>query len=721
VAVATLILRRKMIKNKAGKVFLTMFSHRFDQLILWSAATLVGLTLELGAATVSNLTVHGNPLLIPQVQKLETGPGQVSLPKVLTANLSTAAVNTENLEQALRKRGIALKDGNPAFLRLELRPEVLPGRPEGYRLEIKKDGILLTANHRAGLFYGLQTLADFVRNTAELPECRIEDYPDLGMRGVYLNVRGLQPEQVPAFKQVMTFLAGLKYNTLILEFADNFPLKSVKFNRSSTLTRDHILELKQHAEALHLEIIPLLQCLSHVLWMHGYADFDGILERRADGTLDKSWNTTWCPSQPQIQQLIAGVIRETAALLRPRYFHLGLDEVYLGPFHECEHCRKVPPEELFWRQVQILEKEAARNNVTPIFYHDIFLPQQMGGIKIDKVHGDKVIDRVPRKTVINVWDYDKNPRPAWTQFFTDRHFTVLGASYCENLLNTQTLPQEMAQTPAALGCILTYWHYVAGTLVKPDQDSNLAIAATILAADYSWNVHAVPLDKISFDPAYEYARRFGNAPDPFPNDNDKVSAINLAPQANCPFGADPAFPQFTPDALNQLAAELKALPEKFELLKDNRGHYYGIRLSGRKEDGREAVSRPIPVVGRASRLAFLMTAERPEEMDHFNRWNKVTWHPGIGHLTICYRDGSRAVIPLQYRSNIVDWTSDCGGYGCRVVNCGQDQRQKSYRLVVLDWINPRPEQPLASIVFSSSRLEGIAPVLLAIAKENSLR
>ncbi len=670
---------------------------------------------KLGAAEVSNRTTGGLPLIIPQVQSMDVGTAKVSLPKVLTAAMPVP-VNMENLAAELRKRGVGLKEDKNAFLRLEISPEVMKDKPEGYQLEIKANGIKITAGTPAGLFYGIQTLADIVRNTAELPECRIEDYPDLAMRGVYLNVRGLQSEQVPAFKQVMNFLAGLKLNTMVLEFADNFPLKSVKFKRKFTLSESDILDIKKHADELHMEIIPLLQCLSHVLWMNGYANFDGILERRADGTLDQSWNATCCPSNPEVQQLIAGVIRETAALLRPRYFHLGLDEVYLGPFHECEHCRKVPPEELFWRQVKILEEEAERNNVTPIFYHDIFLPQKMGGFKEDKVHGDRVIDRVPRKTVIHVWDYSNQTRPAWTEFFTDRNFPVLGASYCADLLNNQTLPQLMKQSKGALGCIITYWHYVHGTLVAPENDSHLALAATILAADYCWNCNAVPFEQITFDPVYEYVRRYCGAPEPF---DKKAVAVNLAPQVNFQFGRDKAFPQFTPEGLDQLAAELQALPEKFNLLKDGDGNYYGIMLSGSPDDDQETTSRQIPFDGKAGRLAFLMTASRPQDMDQFQHWDKVKRQPEIGQLVINYRDGGEAAIPLKYNNNIIDWSADCGGYGCRVVNRGADKYHAPYRWAVIDWINPAPDKQIKSIVFTTNRTEGIIPVLLAVSVEDS--
>jgi len=673
---------------------------------------------ELHADIISNRNAGGFPLIIPQAQKIVPGTGMVALPEVLTVRMPST-INMENLEKELKKRGILLKTAENAFLQLMIDKDVLPDKPQSYRLTIHSDGIRIAAGTQAGLFYGVQTLADLVRNSDKLPECRIEDYPDLGMRGVYLNIRWLPPDQVPAFKRVMTFLAGLKFNTLILEFADNFPLKSVKFKRPFQLSKDDVLAIKKHADELHMEIIPLLQCLSHVLWMSGYVEFDGILEKRADGSLDKSWNTVWCPSNPEVQGLIAGVIRETAALLHPRYFHLGLDEVYLGPFHECEQCRKVPPEELFWNQVKMLEQEAERNKVTPIFYHDVFLPKKIAEVHTDKVPGDRIIDRVPRNTVIHIWDYSNRTRPEWTEFFTDRKFPVLGATFCENLRNNQTLPQLIKRTPGALGCIITYWHHVNGTLIIPENDSHLALAATILAADYCWNCGAVPLEKITFDPAYEYVRRYNTPPEPFLGKTDTVRTVDLAPQVNFKFRQDEAFPQFIPEGLHKLAAELQKLPENFTLLKSGGGAYYGILLSGSPDDDLEATPQTIPFDGKAGRLAFLMTSSLPHNAERYRRHKPVTWQPKIGQLVINYSDGGQAAIPLKYNNNIVDWNADCSGYGCRIVNRGTDKRHTPYCWVVIDWCNPHPDKKIKSITFATNRTEGIMPVLLAVSAENS--
>ncbi len=660
------------------------------------------------AGSISNKTA-----LIPEVRNLTLKQGSIKLPDVVTISVPDGFTGLETFEAVANKGGGKLRIDEDAFIKLNIQPGIVPESDEGYLLEITASGISLTANSNAGLFYGLQTLGGMLRNLDELPACTIKDFPALKMRGVYLNLRGLRPGQVPAFKNVMAFLAGLKYNTLILEFADNFPYEGVEFKRDFRLSKDNILELKKHAADLHLEIIPKLQCLSHVLWMAGYPNFDGILE----DPKNKSWNAAWCPSNPEVQELISKIIDETVALLNPRYFHLGLDEVNYGPFRQCDKCSGTPPEKLFGDQVKKLEAAAARNHVIPMFYHDTFLPQSLSGDITDKARGELAVNGLSRDTAIQVWDYSAEPRTKRTEYFAERKLAVIGASYCENMLNVQTLAQLMAKTPGALGCILTYWHYVNGSMIAPQTDSKLANAATILAANYSWNPDGTALKDINFDPVYEYARRFNSAPEPFTG--SEATAVPLNSAVNFEFGQEGAFPVFDHAGLDKLAKELAALPEQFQLLKNADAGYYGILLSGSENDGLETETT-IPVNGKANRLAFLMTASRPMNMDLFARWDQVKLMPETGKLVIRYADTSAVEIPLRYNGNMIDWNAAFGGYGCRIVNRGNDRHRALYQLTVLDWLNPAPDKEIASVTFSSAVKEGISPVMLAISAEKGI-
>lgn len=58
---------------------------------------------------------------------------------------------------------------------------------EGYKLKIEKEVITIIAKQPNGAFYGLLTLRDILNSDNQL--ClEIEDYPDLAVRGVMLDI-----------------------------------------------------------------------------------------------------------------------------------------------------------------------------------------------------------------------------------------------------------------------------------------------------------------------------------------------------------------------------------------------------------------------------------------------------------------------------------------------------------------------------------------------------
>jgi hexosaminidase len=60
---------------------------------------------------------------------------------------------------------------------------------QGYRLEIGTDGVRIAAADDAGAFYGRATLAQLeAEYGAALPSGTVEDWPDLPVRGVMLDI-----------------------------------------------------------------------------------------------------------------------------------------------------------------------------------------------------------------------------------------------------------------------------------------------------------------------------------------------------------------------------------------------------------------------------------------------------------------------------------------------------------------------------------------------------
>ena len=77
-------------------------------------------------------------------------------------------------------------EGDIPALRLRIADK---GAPESYRLDVVRDSMTITAPDAAGLFYGLQSLAQLAEHTGQrIPAVTIEDAPRFAYRGFMLDV-----------------------------------------------------------------------------------------------------------------------------------------------------------------------------------------------------------------------------------------------------------------------------------------------------------------------------------------------------------------------------------------------------------------------------------------------------------------------------------------------------------------------------------------------------
>ncbi len=100
-------------------------------------------------------------------------------------------------------------------------PKSINNNPEGYRLTISSNGIVIEALTDAGAYYALQTLRQlWSQNPQNLPSLTITDYPRFKYRGILLDVARhyFTPAEINKLIDVM---ASQKLNTLHIHFSDD--------------------------------------------------------------------------------------------------------------------------------------------------------------------------------------------------------------------------------------------------------------------------------------------------------------------------------------------------------------------------------------------------------------------------------------------------------------------------------------------------------------------
>ena len=669
----------------------------------------------LGAAAkeINNFLKDGFPVLVPSVQKMERTDKGFTLPR----DLAVAAPEEAKYEAGLIGKAISARFGGykarvvgadePAKCRLVLTESGVPDSPEGYTLEISPRGIEIKARDVRGLYYGVQTFGNIVsRNIiTTLPGCRIADWPDLGIRGAFLNIRHLKNKDVKAFSNVIRVFGELKYNTLVLEFAENLPMKDNPFTlRKETLTQESLDTILDAAKRNHIEIIPHLQVLSHDTWMRMHPEHKEKVSARKDNTSSRMWDSSACPEKPLTRKLIDYTINETIRLLRPKRFHLGMDEFILCEWHKCNMCPDGHNTAQLVREAKHYTELVDKQGVIPFVYHDTFCGKDPSG-------GEAALPHLPKSTVFNMWSYRAEPTVEYFDFFQNKGFKTVGVSYVHVPDNIPAIARA-AKKYKTEGAILTYWGYLGDNFTSATGIDTLSASGTVTAAEYQWKTSGPSLHALDYDPAWELRRRLKLGGVPLRRPKSGYAVIPIAGSCSAKLGADRNFPILNADKVAQIAKELAGTPEGFKLTVTPEGKIAAAVLSGGKRDDYPSGTITIPVNGQIAGLSFLMTATRPYH--EAGVADKYRYFPEAAVLKINYADGRSRRVPVRYNMEINDWNSLTSGFGCRFVIRGNDDNGSLYSLYSFDWNNPDRKRAVKSVEFSSARKNGVAPALLAV-------
>lgn len=671
--------------------------------LLFCAGTLFADAVAIGK------TRNGYPLIVPQVRELVPVAQTFALPAKLTVK-APKELDLAPLAKVYAETvpgGTIERNETGGHCRFEFATSDVPESPEGYTLAVTKVGVVVRARDVRGLYYGMQTLCMMLRHrdTAALKCCRVTDWPDLEMRGLFLQTHFIKSAQIDRLCHVLDTLGALKYNTIVLSIGRNFPFEDPAFaRRDDTLTRTDIEKILAAAKRNHMEVIPYIQLVSHAGWLCGHRDW----KKFAECDTKNPHVAIYCLSNPDIQPVVEKVIRDVIAMMKPRYFHVGLDEIEQCGYPQCPKCKKADLEKLMLKHLLPVWKIFADNRITPIIAMDQFFgfgePSSMKGIGIEKLP-----EKLGRHTVINTWEYGTFPSDAVAKRIRGRGFEKFAyMSFSASIDNCCNLPVVAAKT-GSMGNILAHWSRIPMTMDKPDQPLPDFYPATVAQANYCWNAHDIEFTRIPMDSAElmielldgRRERAFRGTAAPLPLDG----VLNRA------FAADPVFPALDAATVAETKRSAAADPARFEL-KERDGTLLAVVLSGGKYDGFAPGPVTIPVNTKASGASFLMTSAV------FNKFMLPTSvyqidRIGIGKIRIVYVDGKADTIPLVYLRNLNDWNTFLGGNACRSVVRGNDRDGALFSLYAIDWRNPHPDKEIKEIELSAKSDTGISPVLFA--------
>jgi hexosaminidase len=270
--------------------------------------------------------------LIPVPQKVKFKDGYFSFPSVLDYSIADSLQKTVAGYLGMIP-GIKTISPNPGGAILFRYKKDLP--EQGYTLDISQRKLIVEYNSRQGLYYAIVTLKVLNQNYAgSIPCVFIEDFPDLKVRGLMLDISRDKVPSLETLKGVVQLLADLKYNhfELYIEgFSFAYPsFKSLWDGKETPITGEEIRELDAFCKTRFIDLVPNQNLFGHMTaWLatdqfkdlaecpKGYKMF-GLLSMK--GTID--------PSDPRSIDLVKKMTDDLLPNFTSGYYNVNLDEPF---------------------------------------------------------------------------------------------------------------------------------------------------------------------------------------------------------------------------------------------------------------------------------------------------------------------------------------------------------------------------------------------------------
>jgi hexosaminidase len=423
---------------------------------------------------------------------------------------------------------------------------------QGYLLYSDKTHLIVAANTGQGLFYGVQTLRQLLRqDDGKLicPAVSIRDWPSMEWRGVQDDIsRGPIPTEDYMKRQIRT-LAAFKVNVfaLYMEHVFDFASQPLLAPKDAALTPKEINALVDYARKLYVTILPEQQTFGHLHHMLKYEIYSDVAERPHGHVLT--------PTKEQSYDIIKAMYADLVPLFPGPFLHVGGDETFeLGRGQTAARVAEVGLGRVYLEHMQKVFAILQPYHKQLMFWGDIALkyPQLLGIL--------------PKDMIAVPWDYDPKPsydsliKPyrdaglrvvvapgaqTWNQLWPD-----LGVGY----VNIRNFVRD-GQKLGAIGMLNTTWNDDGEALY------GMAWPTLIFGAAAGWQAGESSIDQ--FKNSYDWAfyrngdATFRDALENLDSGHQALAKIKIETETDDLFWIDP----FTPEGSKMMQKLAAAAPE----------------------------------------------------------------------------------------------------------------------------------------------------------------
>ena len=306
-------------------------------------------------------------------------------------------------EEILIELGLDLKinKGFKSFEKLSaIRLSKVEGEKEAYKLSINEKGVHIIGGSSTGLFYGLQTLRQIIRQQrTSLNYMTIEDKPYFKHRGFYHDVTRGKVPTLETLKLLVDRLAYYKINQFQLYIEHTFAFKGMSevWVDKDPLTAEEILILDAYCKERHIELIPSLSTFGHlyeVLRTHSFTELCELENVREEPYLFTERNHTLNATDVRSIELVKKMLEQYIPLFSSDTFNICCDETFeLGKGKSKAYADKVGVGKLYTQFLNQIVDFVKGHGKKVMFWSDVIL------------HHPELLNEIPEDVIGLTWDY----------------------------------------------------------------------------------------------------------------------------------------------------------------------------------------------------------------------------------------------------------------------------------------------------------------------------
>ncbi|PYV13999.1 MAG: hypothetical protein DMG21_19525, partial [Acidobacteria bacterium] len=206
---------------------------------------------------------------------------------------------------------------------------------QAYRMLIQPGSVEINANSPQGLFYGVGTLVQLVRQERAkffLPAGEIIDWPDLELRVIYWD-DAHHLERLSELKRAIRQASFFKVNGFAVKLEGHFQYRSAAaLVEPYALSAREFQELTDYGQRYYVEVIPYLDAPAHDAFILKHPQYASLREYPQS-------DYEMCATSPDTYKLLFGMFQDLLAANKgEKYFILSTDEPYYVGLAQNEQC-----------------------------------------------------------------------------------------------------------------------------------------------------------------------------------------------------------------------------------------------------------------------------------------------------------------------------------------------------------------------------------------------